>query len=405
MRIFEFFRVGSSANHSVVSRHSVSKLGSRFALGAGLFLLSASAIAYQDIARFGSSSVSDDLRWTAHAVQVPTGSTYAAQFGEEADQLVTGTIQHRLKIETYEDAKSAPTWSATYKSDTRGQFKINRSLKGDRVISSTIKRPPAHFSAGSIVRKSSLMKPSTNKSRSKLAFHKLRKSIAPLQLAGVFLSRKPANKSRKSVVKPRILMASTKTRLKGGINRTALVAYAAIGSDSNSPFNALFGKSKKSYSSPFLGRGDHKWAIKKLPNWSKSKGEQRCLAIGIYFEARGEPIRGQAAVAQVILNRVKNPTYPNSICGVVYQNKSWKNRCQFSFACDGLRDRVRSKKHWSTAKAVAKRATAGKLWVKEVGSSTHYHATYVSPRWAKSMKRMKKIGQHIFYRTKGGGWS
>ncbi len=405
MRILEFFRVGTTASLSVVSRHSVSKLGSRLALGAGLFLLSASAIAYQDIAGFGSNAVSNDMRWTAHAVQVPTGSTYAAQFGEKTGQLVTGSIQHRLKVETMEDGGRAPSWSAKYDSNTTKQFKINRSLKGDRVISSTIKRPPAHFSAGSIIRKSSLMKPTTNKSRARLAFYKLRKSIAPVQLAGVFLSRKPAKKSRSSVVKPRILVASTNSRLKGGINRSALVSYAALGSDSNSPFNALFGKSKKAYSRPFLGRGDHKWAVKKLPSWSKSKGEQRCLAIGIYFEARGEPVRGQAAVAQVILNRVKNPTYPNSICGVVYQNKTWKNRCQFSFACDGLRDRVRSKKHWATAKAVAKRATAGKLWVKEVGSSTHYHATYVRPRWARTMKRMKKIGQHIFYRTKGGGWS
>ena len=405
MRILEFFHVGTAASPSVVSRYSVSKVGSRLVLGAGLFLLSASAIAYQDIAVFGSNSVSSDMRWTAHAVQVPTGSIYAAQFNEKADQFVTGTIQHRLKIETMEDTGRAPSWSATYDSSSSKQFKINRSLKGDRVISSTIKRPPAHFSAGSIIRKSSMIKPSTSKSRARLAFHKLRKSIAPVQLASVFLSRKPAKKSRSSVVRPRVLLASMKTRLKGGIKSSALVSYAALGSDSNSPFNALFGKSKKAYSSPFLGRGDHKWAVKKLPSWSKSKGEQNCLAIGIYFEARGEPIRGQAAVAQVILNRVKNPTYPNSICGVVYQNKSWKNRCQFSFACDGLRDRVRSKKHWSTAKAVAKRATAGKLWVKEVGSSTHYHATYVRPRWAKTMKRMKKIGQHIFYRTKGGGWS
>ncbi len=405
MRILESSRVGTPAGSSIISRYSIPKAGSRLILGVGLFLLSVSTIAYQDVAGFGSNIVADDMRWTAHAVHVPTGSTYAARFGEEVDRLVTGTVQHRLKVETLGDTGSTPSWSATFKSSSVKQYKINRTLKGDRVISSTIKRPPVHFSAGSIIRKSSLLKASPSKSRARLVFHKLRKSIAPVQLAGVFLSRKPAWKSRSSVVKPRIQLASTKIRLKGGINRSALVAYAAVNDNSNSPFDALFGNSKNAYSSPFLGRGDHKWAIKKLPSWSKSKGEQNCLAIGIYFEARGEPIRGQAAVAQVILNRVRNPAYPNSICSVVYQNKSWKNRCQFSFACDALRDRVRSKKHWATAKAVAKRATAGKLWVKEVGSSTHYHATYVRPRWAKTMKRMQKIGQHIFYRTKGGGWS
>jgi spore germination cell wall hydrolase CwlJ-like protein len=70
--------------------------------------------------------------------------------------------------------------------------------------------------------------------------------------------------------------------------------------------------------------------------------EQKCLAEGIYFEARGEKVEGQAAVAQVILNRVRNPTFPNTICGVVYQNDTWRNRCQFSFACDGIRDRINS---------------------------------------------------------------
>ena len=72
-----------------------------------------------------------------------------------------------------------------------------------------------------------------------------------------------------------------------------------------------------------------------------SAKEQKCLANAIYFEARGETLRGQAAVAQVVLNRVRNPAYPETICGVVYQNQNLKNRCQFSFACDGKKDRHR----------------------------------------------------------------
>ena len=89
---------------------------------------------------------------------------------------------------------------------------------------------------------------------------------------------------------------------------------------------------------PKLGRGDHAWAANPLPKSAFSAAQQRCLAEGIYFEARGEPVSGQAAVSQVILNRVRNPHYPNTICGVVYQNKHWRNRCQFSFACDRIRD-------------------------------------------------------------------
>lgn len=156
---------------------------------------------------------------------------------------------------------------------------------------------------------------------------------------------------------------------------------------------------------PKLDKNDHEWALNPLPAASFSDTQQDCLARGIYFEARGEPVKGQAAVAQVILNRVKNPTYPDSICGVVYQNKNWRNRCQFSFACDRIADRVRDQQRWEIAKYVARETTEGRIWLKEVGSSTHYHATYVHPKWANTMKRVGRIGLHVFYRTFGGGWS
>jgi spore germination cell wall hydrolase CwlJ-like protein len=150
--------------------------------------------------------------------------------------------------------------------------------------------------------------------------------------------------------------------------------------------------------------GDHAWVSSPLPPLVFSKGEQQCLTAGVYFEARGEPVKGQAAVAQVILNRVRNPAYPNTVCGVVYQNEDWRNGCQFSFACDGVRDRVADKRSWTIAEDVALAVTAGRIWLPEVGSSTHYHATYVHPRWARAMEKMKKIGRHVFYRTYGGGW-
>ena len=133
--------------------------------------------------------------------------------------------------------------------------------------------------------------------------------------------------------------------------------------------------------------------------------ELNCLATAIYFEARGEPDDGQIAVAQVVTNRVRSGYYPDSVCGVVYQNKNWRNRCQFSFACDRISDKVRDPKRWNIAKYVARETTEGRIWLKEVGSSTHYHATYVRPRWASHMKKVGRIGLHIFYRTFGGGWS
>ena len=165
-----------------------------------------------------------------------------------------------------------------------------------------------------------------------------------------------------------------------------------------------FGSSKKK-KVKIPTRGEHAWVTNKLPKSSYTKQQKTCLANAIYFESRSEPIKGQIAVAQVVMNRVKNPTYPNTICGVVYQNKHKRNACQFSFACDGIRDRILSKKAWDTAWKLSDQVINEEVWLKNVGSSTHYHATYVRPKWARTMKRRGKIGLHIFYKTYGGGWS
>ena len=139
-------------------------------------------------------------------------------------------------------------------------------------------------------------------------------------------------------------------------------AYAPSQPDyaKNSPFASLLRDENEGRFLPPVPENDHDWAGNALPPHVFDRGEQKCLASGIYFEARGEPIKGQAAVAQVILNRVRNPAFPDSICGVVYQNKRWRNRCQFSFACDGKRDRVRSARLYALARDVAMAVTAGK---------------------------------------------
>jgi hypothetical protein len=126
----------------------------------------------------------------------------------------------------------------------------------------------------------------------------------------------------------------------------------------------------------------------------------RCLAEAIYFEARGESEEGQAAVAQVILNRVHSEHYPDNVCDVVYQNRDRRNRCQFSFACDGRVDRIRNNEAWSTAQRIAREVGEGRMWLEEVGYATHYHATYVKPRWIRDMVKQDKIGRHIFYRVR-----
>lgn len=130
--------------------------------------------------------------------------------------------------------------------------------------------------------------------------------------------------------------------------------------------------------------------------------EQRCLAEAVYFEARSESDEGRAAVAQVVLNRVKSPLYPNTVCGVVYQNSNRHLACQFTFTCEGKSLRITEPGPWRDAVRIAREVYEGTTYLSEVGASTHYHANYVRPYWAKKLKKMDTIGQHIFYKLKPG---
>ncbi|MFN3172006.1 MAG: cell wall hydrolase [Hyphomicrobiales bacterium] len=130
----------------------------------------------------------------------------------------------------------------------------------------------------------------------------------------------------------------------------------------------------------------------------------QCLAEGVYFEARGEPRRGQVAVAQVIMNRVNHDEFPDTICGVVYQNQHWRNRCQFSFACDGVPERITERAAWELAEDVSRQVLENRDLIETIEESTHYHATYVRPRWAPRMIRLDRVGLHVFYKGRYGGW-
>jgi Cell Wall Hydrolase len=135
---------------------------------------------------------------------------------------------------------------------------------------------------------------------------------------------------------------------------------------------------------------------------TRAKSE-KCLAEAIYFESRGETVRGQMAVAQVILNRVFSGKYPNTVCGVVYQNAHRRLHCQFTFACDGIPDIVREADMWERAKAIAAEMLDGRLWLPEVGKATHYHAHWVRPGWVREMNKMHRLGVHLFYRPRKWG--
>ncbi len=130
--------------------------------------------------------------------------------------------------------------------------------------------------------------------------------------------------------------------------------------------------------------------------------QQRCLAEAVYFEARSESEEGRAAVAQVVLNRVKSELYPNTVCGVVYQNSHRRLACQFTFTCEGKSLRITEPEPWRAAVRIAREVYEGATYLADVGASTHYHANYVRPYWAKKLKKMDTIGQHVFYKLRPG---
>lgn len=357
-------------------------------VGTALFLTYPSLVAYQDVASFlgAGNTPAQDERWLASVSAAPgvsmltTGSIgkAAAAIPERAPAKITTKVRIESRPQT-----------------------VNRTLKGDRVVSTTFVRPPESFNAGRVYERHSLLGPLNVGKKVELAFVKAKPFDEALQVASAFHPKRPKN-SDLLLPKPDlpVMVASLVTE-----SAPNLLAYSPEPKFERSPFAEVLDDTSPINIVPKLDKGDHAWAANPLPKSSYSDREQRCLTAGIYFEARGEPVKGQAAVAQVILNRVRNPTYPNTICGVVYQNKHWRNRCQFSFACDRIKDRVRDTQRWSIAKYVARETTEGRIWLKEVGSSTHYHATYVRPKWARQMKKVGRIGLHIFYRTFGGGWS
>lgn len=129
----------------------------------------------------------------------------------------------------------------------------------------------------------------------------------------------------------------------------------------------------------------------------QSDEELTCLAQAIYYEARGEPLPGQIAVAEVVLNRADSKRYPNSVCGVVFQNDHMKNRCQFSFACDGKTDTPPESQTWKKSVSLASYVMADNT-LRLTDAATHYHADYVSPFWSNHLEKTVVIGRHIFYR-------
>lgn len=126
----------------------------------------------------------------------------------------------------------------------------------------------------------------------------------------------------------------------------------------------------------------------------------QCMTQAVYYEAGFEPVEGRRAVAQVVLNRMRHPAFPKSVCGVVYEGSN-QRVCQFSFTCDGSLMRAPAPAAWAEARKIAAEALGGAVQ-SAVGLATHYHADYVSPYWAPRLTKLAQLGAHIFYRWPGG---
>jgi spore germination cell wall hydrolase CwlJ-like protein len=379
-------------------RAGIRSLAAPLVVGLGIWIGSPTNLAFQDMASYVSGMETNAARWNGYVEAAAAGSVHAAEM-PFIDASVTGSISGgglntpgvgKIAFRGKQRAETTPDESRVQRSEKRG-----------RIVNVTPVAPPKSFNAGTIFeRTSSLLDPASNADQ-RMAF------VAPdikgkeVLIAGAFHVREDKK------VSPGVpaFLASLVNNDRPDILATA---YAPPAPDyaKASPFASILREEEAGgrYIPP-VAEGDHNWMSKPLPESVFSSAEQKCLAEGVYFEARGEDVKGQAAVAQVILNRVRNPAYPSSICGVVYQNKDWRNRCQFSFACEGRSLKITSPGNYKVAKEVAMAVTAGKIFIPEVGSATHYHATYVNPGWAGTMEKMKKIGLHIFYRTYGGGWS
>lgn len=157
--------------------------------------------------------------------------------------------------------------------------------------------------------------------------------------------------------------------------------------------NLMFSKEPMEFAEPFLLRA-------KTP--LDQARAQHCLSLAIYYEAGNESYAGQLAVAQVVLNRVRHPAWPHSVCGVVFQGSERKTGCQFTFTCDGSLKRVAAGRLWKMSQNVASAALNGTV-SRQVGLATHYHTDWVAPYWAPKLRKLAQIGTHIFYTWPGKG--
>jgi hypothetical protein len=414
-----------------------------FAFGLAVFALVPTDIGYQDIAGLLVQQPGVKERWQKHAIASPFGTIHAATFSFSRP---VGTASFQLASVTSNADVTGSLGSAA--SDSRGTVfpSVDRTGKGDRLPlfeeptpgeapsespSASAPVPPAVMSPGVTMKSAALPPPASSLRAARepldpeleaaLKSEPLPQYEAPTSDSAL-QGLKDATEGAEASLDPQpeidgftvrntrlffghMAMGPTVGILRGwGPGEAPVVLDPDL---KKGPVLASLGKPGETVAGK--GEVNSTAALQKSPAErlaldvkARAKSE-KCLAEAVYFEARGENVRGQIAVAQVVMNRVFSGFYPNNVCGVVYQNANRHLSCQFTFACDGIRDAINEPDMWERAKKIAKETLDGRLWLPEVGKSTHYHAYWVRPSWVREMRKLYKVGVHTFYRPRNWG--
>lgn len=434
---------------SVSIRVRLSRQGSKvasaaFASSTLMFAMTPNAIGHQDIASFIARQPVVAERWRQHVIASPFGAIHAATFSfprplgtampdatgyslaslNPRDPDITGSIGDRAFFDRAEPSSAAYVFPS-----------VNRALKGDLLVPRALLVPepepqlaPEQKHPG---KRPALADEGIKEKSSEIAYANPAPRLdAAFPAPPEAMQAEPVEQSleaddtdsRKAGTANEQIPAVTVAHLFFGLSPMGAAASTiepwasgqqptVLSPETLDPDIRLAALTAQAGGQTIAGKGEvtgtgraPKSPAERLGLTGKTRAKaEKCLTEAIYFEARGEPERGQKAVAQVVINRVFSGYYPDNVCGVVYQNAHRHLACQFTFACDGIPDRVTEPDLWAKAKRIARHALDGKTWLPEVGKATHYHANYVHPWWVRTMRKHQTIGVHIFYRPRKWG--
>ncbi len=410
----------------------------RFWLSAFCAMIVPSSIGYQDLAALFAQQPGVAQRWRQHLIASPFGTIEVATFSFVPP---IGTIIPRpfraQPVNFDPRSLDVKTWSAEAPPLARAALAIvyptvNRRLKGDR-----LPRPQAAPSVSTPQGLSQLRPidaprvrqgvhpPAEGRDSSGLA-NAADDTAAPPSPPPILVAdeSEPLDAPQWSFDAPSFLDADSTERddalyfgvatvgARRGLKQWqpgAEPARVSLSVESNIKLSSLEGPAETGAGSGSAAGDDDSGSVESPAQRLGLTGRRRartekCLADAVYFEARGEPFRGQEAVAQVVMNRVFSGYYPRSVCGVVFQNANRHLACQFTFACEGKNlSRIDEPDMWTQAKRIAKDMLDGKIWLTQVGHATHYHAYWVHPSWVHEMAKLYKLGVHTFYRPRAWG--